>query len=197
MAAEHIGQTTLSARAPCGRTVHEMGDGDISLRPFREPDLELLTRFATDPAFSAPFEWPGFQAPDEFRRRWEEDGFLGKDPHQLVVSDAHGTGVGWVMWREPGPGWGGPGVWIVGILLAPEHRGRGIGTAAQCLLVEHLFATTPAHRLCAFTEATNEAEQHSLEKCGFQREGLLRQAGYRGGRWRDVVVYARLRSDVA
>src|SRR5205807_10233821 len=90
-----------------------MDDGDIHLRPFREPDLELLTRFATDPAFSEPFEWSGFQPPDDLRRRWEEDGFLSKDPYQLVVSEADGTGVGWVMWRAtppaawvPGPGGG-------------------------------------------------------------------------------------------
>lgn len=169
----------------------------VHLRPFREPDLELLTRFASDPDFSSPFEWAGFKPPEEFRQRWEEDGFLGKDPYQLVVSQDDGTGLGWVAWRGPGPGWGGPGVWVVGILLAPEHRGRGIGTVAQRLLVDHLFDTTPAHRLCAFTEAENDAEQRSLEKCGFRREGVLRQAGFRGGSWRDVFVYGLLRADVA
>ena len=170
---------------------------DVHLRPFLEPDLELLTRFATDPEFSSPFEWAGFKSPEEFRQRWEEDGFLGKDPYYLVVSQGDGTGLGWVAWRGPGPGWGGPGVWVVGILLAPKHRGRGIGTIAQRLLLNHLFATTPANRLCAFTEAENDAEQHSLEKCGFRREGLLRQAGFRGGRWRDVFVYGLLRTDLA
>jgi RimJ/RimL family protein N-acetyltransferase len=63
-------------------------------------------------------------------------------------------------------------------------------------LVEHLFDTTTVHRLCANTEADNAAEQRVLEKCGFRREGVLRQAGFRGGRWRDVVVYGRLRDDV-
>jgi RimJ/RimL family protein N-acetyltransferase len=81
------------------------------------------------------------------------------------------------------------------VLLAPEHRGKGAGTAAQRLLVEHLFATTPVHRLSAHTEPANVAEQRCLEKCGFRREGLLRQAGFRGGAWRDVFVYGRLRSD--
>src|SRR5437764_15181232 len=153
-----------------------MGDAGVHLRPFREPDLDLLTRFATDPSFSTPFEWAGFRSPDEYLRRWEEDGFLGKDPHQLVVSAADGTALGWVMWEHPYRGIGGDGVWVVGILLAPEHRGRGLGTSAQRLLVEHLFATTPAHRLCAFTEAANDVEQRALENCGFTREGVLRQA---------------------
>jgi RimJ/RimL family protein N-acetyltransferase len=159
--------------------------------------LELLDRFATDAAFSTPFEWAGFKSPEGFRRRWEEDGFLGKDPHQLVISQADEAALGWVMWQEANQfGGGSLGVWVIGALLAPEHRGRGAGTAAQRLLVDHLFDTTTAHRLCAFTEADNVAEQKSLEKCGFCREGVLREAGLRGGRWRDVFVYGRLRDDV-
>lgn len=167
----------------------------VQLAPFRESDLEPLTRFATEPAFSAPFEWGGYRSPAIVRRRWEEDGFLGGDPHQLVVARPDGTALGWVMWRDPQL-WGRKGlVWEVGAVLAPEFRGQGAGTAGQCLLVEHLFDTTMAHRLCAYTEAENAAEQRSLEKCGFRREGVLRQAGFRGGQWRDVVAYGRLRDD--
>jgi len=174
-----------------------MADLSVRLRPFRESDLELLTRFATDPDFSAPFEWSGFRSPEDYRRRWEEDGFLGKDPHQLVVALSDETAIGWVMWEHLYRGLGGSGVWVVGALLAPEHRGRGFGTAAQGLLVDDLFATTTAHRICAFTEADNVAEQKSLEKCGFRREGVLRETVFRGGKWRDSLVYGLLRHDVA
>lgn len=172
-----------------------MSDGQVRLRPFREGDLELLTRFAVDPTFSEPFEWGGFRSPDVLRRRWEEDGFLEQDPHYLVVAGPDDDGLGWVMYEQGYRGLGGEGVWVVGILLAPEHRGRGVGTTSQRLLSEHLFATTRAHRLIALTESENVAEQRALEHCGFRREGLLRQGGFRGGQWRDVVVYGRLRSD--
>jgi ribosomal-protein-alanine N-acetyltransferase len=170
-------------------------DLSVRLRPFVASDLEMYLRFATDPAFSLPFEWSGYASPQSLRRRFEEDGFLEKDPHLLAVADRGGRILGWVMWRDPNlagrRGWG----WEIGVLLAPEHRGKGAGTAAQRLLVEHLFATTPVHRLSAHTEPANVAEQRCLEKCGFRREGLLRQAGFRGGTWRDVFVYGRLRSD--
>lgn len=166
----------------------------VRLRPFQEGDLELLVRFATDPTFSVPYEWAGYGSPDALRRRWEEDAFLGKDPHQLVIDDAGGNALGWVMWRDPNvfgrQGW----AWEIGIVLAPEHRGRGAGTAAQLLLAEYLFDTTLVQ--CANTEVDNVAEQRSLEKCGFSREGVLRLAGFRGGRWRDVASYALLRSDL-
>jgi RimJ/RimL family protein N-acetyltransferase len=170
-------------------------DRSVRLRPFVATDLETYLRFATDPAFSLPFEWSGYASPQVLRRRFEEDGFLEKDPHLLAVADAGGKMLGWVMWRDANfAGRRGAG-WEIGALLAPEHRGKGVGTAAQRLLVEHLFATTPVHRLSANTEPDNLAEQRCLEKCGFRREGWLRQAGFRGGAWRDVFVYGLLRSD--
>jgi RimJ/RimL family protein N-acetyltransferase len=66
---------------------------------------------------------------------------------------------------------------------------------AQRLLVEHLFATTTAHRIWAGTEVDNVHEQRSLEQCGFRREGLLRGAHFRDGQWRDSLIYGLLRED--
>lgn len=172
-----------------------MAVAPLHLRPFEEPDLVLLVRYATDPSFSSPFQWRGYQSPEESRRRWAEDAFLGRDPHQLVAADPEGAALGWVMWRDPHPFGRGGLVWEIGVVLAPEARGRGVGTAAQRRLVEHLFETTTVHRLCANVEVDNIAEQRCLERCGFHQEGLLREAGFRGGRWRDVVVYGLLRHE--
>ncbi|MBV8560978.1 MAG: N-acetyltransferase, partial [Acidimicrobiia bacterium] len=97
-----------------------MGDDGVRLRPFREDDLSMLTRFATDPSFSEPFEWGGFRSPEGLRRRWEEDGFLDRDPHYLVVAGTDDVALGWTMYEHGYRGLGGDGVWVVGILLAPE-----------------------------------------------------------------------------
>lgn len=172
-----------------------MPDPAIYLRPFREGDLDLLTQFSIDPAVSEPFEWFGFRSPEAFRRRWQEDGFLDQDPHYLAVtSRTDDAVVGWVMWRH---GFLGiqAGIWEIGILLLPEHRGQGVGTLAQRLLVEHLFATTTAHRIWAGTQSDNVAEQRALEKCGFQCEGRLRESVFRAGQWHDSLVYGMLRRE--
>jgi RimJ/RimL family protein N-acetyltransferase len=164
----------------------------IHLRPFEEADLDLLARFATDPSFSQPFEWFGYRSPEGFRRRWKEDGFLNGNPRYLAIGLADGSAIGWVAWHESERS---QGVWEIGALLGPENRGRGFGTTAQRLLVEHLFATTTVHRIWAGTEVDNVREQRSLEKCGFRREGLLRGAHFRDGQWRDSLIYGLLRDD--
>ena len=166
----------------------------VRLRPVEERDLEELGRIDTDPAVSEPFEWRGFRDPRARRRRWEQDGYLGDDHSVLVVARPDGTFAGIVSWR-----WidlSGPrGCARIGILLFPEHRGMGLGTAAQRLLADHLFSTTLANRVEAGTEVENLAEQRALEKAGFTREGVARGGAFLRGQWRDGVTYARLRND--
>ncbi len=84
----------------------------------------------------------------------------------------------------------------MGVAIAPEARGRGYGTAAQRQLARYLFAHTQANRIQATTEVTNFAEQRALEKAGFTREGVLRGAGFQGGRWHDGLLYSVLRTEV-
>jgi [ribosomal protein S5]-alanine N-acetyltransferase len=170
-------------------------DEPVRLRPIEEADLDLLSRFDTDAAASQPFEWTGFRDPGTRRRRWEEDGWIGRDSAHLAVGLPDGTLAGLVSWRTIKAGGPDGGCLEIGALLFPEHRGRGLGTAAQDLLVEYLFATTLANRLQAITDVENLAEQRVLERIGFRREGALRGLAFIGGRWRDGVLYARLRDD--
>jgi RimJ/RimL family protein N-acetyltransferase len=86
--------------------------------------------------------------------------------------------------------------WAIGIGLAAEFRGRGYGSEAQRRLVRYLFAHTQVNRIEATTEITNVGEQRALEKAGFTREGVLRGATFRAGRWHDQVVYSVLRDEV-
>jgi len=85
--------------------------------------------------------------------------------------------------------------WNFGIVLRPEARGKGHGSRAQRLLADYLFLHTTVNRVEASTDIDNIAEQRSLEKAGFTREGVLRGWQWRQGAWRDMVLYSRLRGD--
>jgi ribosomal-protein-alanine N-acetyltransferase len=174
-----------------------MPDEPVRLRPIEEADLDTLRRFDTDPSSRGPYLSSGFRSPHVRRRRWEEDGWLGGDSGQLAVARSDGTLAGIVAWRSIPTGGPEIGCLEIGILLFPEHRGQGHGTAAQRLLAQYLFATTLANRLQAITNVENIAEQRALERAGFRREGIMRGLAFDGGRWHDGVLYARLRDDPA
>ena len=114
--------------------------------------------------------------------------------HHRAVIVIDGEIIGTMSWHAVhyGPTVGSR-AWSMGIALAPERRGQGWGTIAQRLLAEHLLEG--AHRVEASTDVDNVAEQRSLEKAGFAREGVLRGAQLRAdGIHHDLVMYARVRS---
>lgn len=131
---------------------------------------------------------------------WSDWGSLPDPPHAMdlgrllvVVDDVV---LGDVSWHPVhfGPN-DGSVAWEIGISLVPEARGRGIGSAAQRLLADHLFATTDVARVQASTDVDNVAEQRALERAGFVREGVLRQAQARADGRHDLAIYSRLRTD--
>ena len=164
----------------------------VRLRPVEEAELAHLVRLLWDPDAPGEYQWFGYRigAAREIERRWHNDGLIGDDSSFLAVEE-DGTCAGWVTWRRIGTS----GNFEVGIALFAEYRGHGVGTAAQRQLVDYLFSTTTAHRLQAGTEPDNLAEQRALERVGFRREGVHRGLYFRGGRWRDSVMYGLLRDD--
>ena len=112
---------------------------DLSLRAFRDEDLGFLDRLCADPAALGEFEWFGFRDVRTWRRRWEQDGFIGPDSTALEVVLADGTLVGTTSWKVVNRG-GSPGACFeIGLALLPQYRGQGLGTRGQRLLVDHLF----------------------------------------------------------
>ncbi|MEV7183659.1 GNAT family protein [Kitasatospora sp. NPDC093102] len=170
-----------------------MSDESVSLRPIAEADLSAIEELLNDPEALGEFQWYGWRDPQRFRRRWLEDGMLGEE-HVMLAVVAGGEFGGFVAANRTGVRPSAP-YWSIGVQLLPQARGRGIGTRAQRLLVDYLFAHSPAMRLEADTEAGNLAEQRVLEKLGFTREGVQRSVTFRAGEWRDVVRYSLLRTD--
>ena len=113
----------------------------------------------------------------------------------LGGADEVGEFIGEVSWHQAVTG---PSSfsWDIGIGLLARARGQGYGTQAQRLLAEYLFAHTQLNRVAAETDVGNLAEQRSLEKAGFTREGTLRGSCFRAGKWRDMASYSIVRADV-
>ncbi|NJP96220.1 GNAT family N-acetyltransferase [Nonomuraea sp. FMUSA5-5] len=166
----------------------------VRLRPVEEDDLPFLHRLTSDPDGAGEFQWYGFQDPRRLRRRWEESGMLSDDGGLLIIADGD-EAIGFVSWsRQVATRISHS--WSMGLIVAPEHRGKGHGTHAQKLLARYLFDHSTVNRIEASTEITNVAEQRALEKAGFTREGVLRGAGFRAGQWHDGVLYSMVRADL-
>jgi [ribosomal protein S5]-alanine N-acetyltransferase len=165
------------------------------LRPVEEPDLEFLQRLDTEPALSEPFEWQGFRDPNQRRRAWDKDGYLSGDYSILTVLTTGDVLAGFASWWPTAPPVRRYSCIEISVHLFPEHRGKGVGSAAHRMLADYLFEVTVAQRVEANTDASHAAERKALERAGFLCEGVMRGRRFQGGRWRDTVIYAQLRSD--
>ncbi|MDE2792411.1 MAG: GNAT family protein [Paracoccaceae bacterium] len=72
---------------------------------------------------------------------------------------------------------------------------QGLMTEAVEGIVDHAFYRMDLSRLEAACLPENVASRRLLEKAGFREEGLAESYLQIGGRWRDHVLYARLRDD--
>jgi RimJ/RimL family protein N-acetyltransferase len=165
------------------------------LRPLRVEDLGLVTAWKSDADYGGDFQWFGFGSSRGMRDAVVNDSVIDNDGGSLAVVDGDVL-CGDVSWRRVSTG---PSLdsacFNIGILICPDQRGKGHGTAAQRLLADYLFAHFTLQRVEASTDVDNLAEQRSLEKAGYTREGVLRGFQWRQGAWRDMVIYSKLRGE--
>lgn len=83
----------------------------------------------------------------------------------------------------------------VAIRLAPACQGKGYGTEALSEMTRFCFENTQLQRLWAEVDARNIPSQRMLEKCGYIKEGLIRQ-GKMVNTWCDYFIYGILSSDL-
>jgi len=120
-----------------------------------------------------------------------ETGFWTEDAGALAIT-VEGRLVGTVQYYRGGPGFHG---YEIGYLIHDEaDRGKGYASEALRLFGDLLFRERPkCHRLQLIIETWNDASARLAEACGYQREGVMRRAGYSSDLPEDCFLYARIR----
>lgn len=163
----------------------------VTLRPMTWDDLPLLMRWGSDPEFRR-YQWG--QGPGRFEeaaaRSWiERMSHPGESACWVIEHDARG--IGFANYRELRPksrsadigiGIGEPALW-----------GRHLGRAALELLVRHLEGDLGLHRIALHVVATNDRAIWAYKRCGFEVEGVERDAiGTGTDTYLDDVAMARV-----
>ena len=160
----------------------------VRLRSVSKRDQAFMLKLQTP---EVEGEWDTYDdAPDEKLNGAYYNG--GRE----IVELPDGTPVGSVSWIQTPHGPNTRSLaWVIGIVLLPHYRGRGLAAAAQRLLAEKLLEGSKANRVEASTDVNNLREQRSLSLAGFTDEGIRRGALWRAGTWHDQVIFSRLRND--
>ncbi len=83
----------------------------------------------------------------------------------------------------------------IGYALGREHWGHGYMNEALMTLLKYAFESLDLHRIEADVDPRNAASIRTLEKLGFQREGVLRERWQINGEIQDAYFYGLLRHE--
>jgi RimJ/RimL family protein N-acetyltransferase len=190
-----VADLTLDAPFPTLDPVSSFEDDRVTLRPIGASDREQIAGYLNDPAVLG-------------LRQIEGDGLapIGEAKVAAVVEEWAATKSGLALAICPAGddgvvghalcdwGWDAMNPWI-GIVVAPEHRRRGYGTAAAALVVSWVFGHTVAHAIQAWTPAWNDPGIAFSSALGFSPAGRVRNAWLRDGMWHDDLAFDLLRSE--
>ncbi|HLG62548.1 MAG TPA: GNAT family protein [Ktedonosporobacter sp.] len=131
----------------------------IYLRPLAQADLPIFAAWSNDLEYLSEFNTFGLHWPGELAKGWQEGGLLDSRHGTLAIVTYDEQITGNVSYHQQhyGPN-DGSVVYNIGIVLAPEYRGKGYGSEAQRLPADYLFATYPIMRVEASTDITNLPE---------------------------------------
>jgi RimJ/RimL family protein N-acetyltransferase len=173
----------------------ELVTARLRLRPFRRADAPDVQRLAgTEAVASSTLSIP-HPYPDGLAETW----IAGHAPAwaegraivHAITTAGDGLLVGAVgLALTPAHAQAELGYWI-----GERHWGQGYATEAAGALCAYAFATLDLHRIQARHFVRNPASGRVMQKIGLQREGTLRGAMRKWGRFEDLVLYAALAPD--
>lgn len=176
-------------------------EGEVTLRPWSEHDVDALVRRLNDTEIAAfldliPQPYTHADARDWLTTStegWRNGTSATFAVHAPGVEGAAG-GVGVRFLTDLDEGGAEVGYWV-----AADVRGRGIATGATRAAARWAFGAVPGlARLQLRADVENAASNRVAEKAGFTREGVLRSQRYsaRLGRRVDFVMWSLLREEL-
>jgi RimJ/RimL family protein N-acetyltransferase len=168
------------------------GEGDVTLGPLVEEDSKKLFEWINDRELvylNAPYRSIG----SSHHSKWFDSVQERDDVAIFAIRDKSGRLVGTCQLVNMNPLHRSAELQIR--IGDKRDRGRGYGTAAVQSLLQFAFRDWNLRRVQLYVLDGNESALRTYEKCGFKREGVLRQAVYIDGRYRDLVVMAVLRDE--
>lgn len=97
------------------------------------------------------------------------------------------------IWIEPAK-WDVPS-FEIGWFLDKDCEGKGFATEAAKASIAFLFEDLDAHKVVAKARETNTKSYRVAERCGFIKEGLLRDNARVGDTWVGLLCYGMLKSE--
>jgi ribosomal-protein-alanine N-acetyltransferase len=165
----------------------------VNLRLFSAADLEPVSQLEQRLADRGEFFPIGLRSLITRRKDFEEHGWWQDDMGRMLITSKDDRILGDIGFFGGAQHHAGHEIGYQ--IYAPSERGKGLMSAALRIFSAYLFELKPIPRLQVLTLTGNAASQRVAEKCGYQREGVLRRLAFHRGDYRDCIVLSLLREE--
>ena len=180
-----------TTEAPVRPEIPTLRTERLVLRPTALSDARDYHALLSDPAVAAGLQR---QVPASFADS-------ERQLHRVLARQSTGEATSWsAVVGESGEG---PAIGFLGLVrtdfvhrssevfyeLRSAHWNQGFVTEALRRVIRHAFEPLALHRLEGRAHPANQRSVQVLERCGFKREGVLRESYFLEGKFYDSVVY--------
>lgn len=166
-----------------------MTDGIVTIRKFRRSDKYRMAELANNEKISVnlrdAFPYPYAIADAETFIA----GCISQNPVEVFAIEYHGQYVGNIGLHKQNDVYSKSAE--LGYFIGEPYWNRGITTRAVKLICEYGFKELEIVRIFSGIFEYNPASQRVLEKCGFEREAVCKNAVCKKGKIYDEIRYAK------
>lgn len=166
----------------------------IYLRALEPADFEVSVKWRNDAEIQSMVGGHSYFVSKEKEKEWVKNTIFNNDRIVLAIclveNDKY---IGNVMLQEIDYIDGSAHVPV--LIGAKDEWGKGYATEARLMILKFAFEERRLNRIWALVKEDNIGSIKMLEKCGYKKEGVLRQSIFKNGQYHNQVMMAVLRED--
>ena len=167
---------------------------NINLRLVEEADLEQIARWRNEPEISKLF-FNTFPIATSGQKKWYVENILFSEKKKLfIITTKDGKSIGTlglddIDFKNQNAEYGNM------LIGDKEYLNKGYAKDAILTILRFAFEELNVHRIYLKNFEHNQKALTLYEKCGFRKEGILRDSFYTQGEFKNIVIMAILRHE--
>ena len=167
---------------------------DITLRAIEAEDKEMLLEMINDPLIEHMTGGGGFPVSHAQQEEWIKNQRNCTNEIRLVIDTQEHGAVGTVALTDI-DNRSRTAQFHSKIATSKNLRGHGYGTKATMALVKYAFDQMNLNCVYSYIVEYNIASQRVKEKCGFLKDGILRERVYKDGAYHNIAAWSITKED--
>lgn len=166
----------------------------VYLRALEPEDYKKSIKWRNDDEIWEMVGGPKHFVSEAYEKKWVEDAIFSKDSINLAIclkendeyiGNAYITNMDWINRSAHAPS----------MIGEKQYWSSGLATEARILLLYFAFYERGFNRIWASILEENIGSQRMCEKCGYKKEGILRQSVYKNGEFKNQILMSVLKEE--